>query len=279
MTKIKQIITHWENPKGYQEQLHIHETEIDHPYTAGSINFLLSHKAKLIHDIYSDVTLFSERGLAKYSIPIGHNGIYYLVLRKNYCLKQLIVEPEEVVMDIFYSLDPSSKTKEKREIKNPKLEVINLKEEIGNEKIREKELKEEIKKYTVKNDRLIYSFYNPTRRSSITISCKIIEDTDNTYSKIYSNPDDLYWRQYFIKQAQPQPTGTLQTISPVRELMNQDQLAEYLQVKKKTIQNWTAEKKIPFEKIPETKEVRYRKADIDEILKTKKIIIRKKKKS
>ncbi|MBK9282695.1 MAG: hypothetical protein IPM51_00015 [Sphingobacteriaceae bacterium] len=86
-------------------------------------------------------------------------------------------------MDIFYSLDPSSKTKEKREIKNPKLEVINLKEEIGNEKIREKELKEEIKKYTVKNDRLIYSFYNPTRRSSITISCKIIEDTDNTYSK------------------------------------------------------------------------------------------------
>ncbi len=50
--------------------------------------------------------------------------------------------------------------------------------------------------------------------------------------------------------------------------MNQDQLADYLQVTKKTIQNWTANRIIPFEKIPSTGLVRYRKNEIDIALKS-----------
>jgi excisionase family DNA binding protein len=53
-----------------------------------------------------------------------------------------------------------------------------------------------------------------------------------------------------------------------RELMNQDQISDYLQVTKKTIQNWTTNRIIPFEKLPGTREVRYRKSDIDALLKS-----------
>jgi len=60
--------------------------------------------------------------------------------------------------------------------------------------------------------------------------------------------------------------------------MNQDQFAEYLQVTKKTIQNWTADRIIPFERIPGTREARYRKSDIDAQLKSADNSPRKKKK-
>ena len=62
------------------------------------------------------------------------------------------------------------------------------------------------------------------------------------------------------KIQQPDPT--------IRELMNADQVADYLQVKKKTIQNWTSDGKIPFCHIGGS--VRYRKSEIDEELSKKK---------
>ena len=52
------------------------------------------------------------------------------------------------------------------------------------------------------------------------------------------------------------------------ELMNQGHIADYLQVSKKTTQNWTTNGIIPFEKIPRTKEVRYRKSAIDALIKS-----------
>lgn len=241
MYNVKKIILHIDRPKGHNSFKYYHDLEFDYPYVAGSPNLLVNVQAKSLDEAkFSEVELFNDRGLAKLALPVGANGIYILNLRPKYCLKQLTIDPIEVVPDIFFNLDFNKKTS----------------------------------KWDLPNDRLLYCFYNPTRRESISISCKLVEDIDNIYSKLLTNPDDLYWRQYFINNAMMRNDDAGNIIRPVRDLMNQDQLADYLQVSKKTIQNWTAYGKIQYEKIPGTGEVRYRKADIDLALKTK--IIRKK---
>jgi excisionase family DNA binding protein len=132
--------------------------------------------------------------------------------------------------------------------------------------------------YIGPKDTLIYSFYNPTQRNSISIMAAIEKDNENIWQKIYAHPNDLYWRQLFINDAKRGNFLSAQIPPPVKELMNQDQLADYLQVTKKTVQNWTTNRTIPFEKIPGTREVRYRKSDIDTRLKSTDNSQRKKKK-
>lgn len=243
MLRVKKIIVHRDGPNGYSSTSYIHDIEVDYPYVAGITGYLVNEQAKLIDSQSYNVGLFNDSGLARLALPVGPKGVYYLILRANHSLKQLTFDPIEVVPDIFLNFDFNKKTQN----------------------------------WDVPNDRLLYSFYNPTRRQSISISCKLDEDTENIYSKILANPDDLYWRQYFIKNAMMESIDQREFIRSVRDLMNQDQLADYLQVSKKTIQNWTAAGTIPIEKIVGTKEIRYRKTDIDAILKTKQVIYKRKK--
>lgn len=117
---------------------------------------------------------------------------------------------------------------------------------------------------------LIYSFYNSSGNETISLSLSSAKDTHNAYSKIKAHSTDLEWRQYFIKQAMIKPgINKIQISDPViRELMTVDQVADYLQLKKKTIQNWTSNDKIPYCHIGGT--VRYRKLEIDRVLDSKK---------
>ena len=55
--------------------------------------------------------------------------------------------------------------------------------------------------YIGSEDRLIYSFYNPTRRNNITITAASEKDKDNINAKLKSDPTDIHWRQYFIRLA------------------------------------------------------------------------------
>ncbi len=172
----------------------------------------------------SDIPLFNESGLTKLIPEVGPKGIYYLELRPKHKLKQFVVDPDDVVVDIYIG---------------PK-------------------------------DTLIYSFYNPTRRKSIAITAAIEKDDEGVYLKIKANPADIRWRQYFINSisSKYQALDTQTYNFTVRELMTQDQLADYLQVSKKTIQNWTSTGKLKGEWISGTKEVRYRKSTIDDLLKS-----------
>jgi len=117
---------------------------------------------------------------------------------------------------------------------------------------------------------LIYSFYNSSDDYTISITISKTEDTHNAFSKIKAHATDLEWRQYFIKQAMIKPGVKNIPISDpvIRELMSVDQLADYLQVKKKTIQNWTSKGVIPSCHIGGS--VRYRKSEIDRELQKKK---------
>ena len=86
---------------------------------------------------------------------------------------------------------------------------------------------------------LIYSFYNPTRRNNITITAASEKDKDNVHSKLKSDPTDIYWRQYFVRLAlnkmeiKKSEAKVSENITELREV------ADYINVKLKTIRNWT----------------------------------------
>ena len=232
--KLNKIIFHRDHDWGYETHTHPLNKEIDFPFIAGELQELIPKKdqfGKKSNLEISNTPLFNEKGLGKLVPDVGPKGIYYLELRPGYKLEKLYVEPDDVIVDIYFgglaTLDKSSSHKS-----------------------------------------LVYSFYNPTRRTAINISCRLINDSENIWQKIYMYPDDLYWRQYFIKQAMTGNVISLESSPAQKELMNQDQIAEYLQVSKKTIQNWTTNGIIPFEKLPGTREVRYRKSEIDTLLKS-----------
>jgi hypothetical protein len=102
--KINKIILQREWDWGYETFYYDLNTEIDFPYVAGKLNLLVpedsSHIKKHKPDI-DDFPLFNESGLTKLTPEVGPKGIYYLELRPGYKLKQLIVEPEDVVVDIY----------------------------------------------------------------------------------------------------------------------------------------------------------------------------------
>lgn len=232
--KLNKIIFQRDWDWGYETYTYDLSTEIEFPYAAGMLQELVPKEKSQIKKYkpeISDTSLFNEKGLGKFIPEVGPKGIYYLELRPRHKLNQLIVEPEDVVADIYYG---GKATVDK----------------------------------TSAHRSLLYAFYNGTRRQLINISCRIVVDSENIWQKIYANSDDLYWRHFFIKQAMAVNSVLNQPLQNTRELLNQNQLADYLQVSKKTIQNWTTSRIIPFEKLPGTKEVRYRKSDIDAALKS-----------
>jgi len=105
---------------------------------------------------------------------------------------------------------------------------------------------------------LIYSFYNTTRRNTISLTASIEKDAQ-FYGKIKSDLSDICWRQNFIRLAKGDERDIKGTRIP--EKIAAEQVADYLQVDKKTIRNWTSEEKIQSVKIGSA--VRYPKECIN----------------
>jgi hypothetical protein len=113
-----------------------------------------------------------------------------------------------------------------------------------------------------KNNSLIYEFYNSTPADTIAITTTCAKDMDRIYLKISANPDDLEYRQYFIKLALKNAGPGSKVME--REIMNGKQVAEYLEVAPGTIANWTSEGKIPV--VYAGSSPRYVKKNIDKWL-------------
>jgi len=116
-------------------------------------------------------------------------------------------------------------------------------------------------------ERLCYTFYNPTNREAIVVTAQLVEDVDGVYRKISAYPDDLTWRQYFIRRAMAkfEPHGVHDAEPEYPEVMTARQVAEYLKLEEKTIRNWTSEGTIPHKKVGGSP--RYLKSEIDEAIK------------
>ncbi len=212
---------HRDNINDYETHTHPLDIEIDFPFVAGKLQELVPKEhqyGKKSRLEISTSPLFNESGLTKLIPEVGPRGIYYLELRPGHKLKQLIVDPEDVVKDIYIGV----------------------------------------------KDTLIYSFYNPTRRNTISITASIEKDTQ-VYTKIKSDLADIYWRQYFIRLAEGDEKDFNKTQVP--ENMTAEQVANYLQYNIKTIRNWTSQGKIPFVKLGGG--VRYQKERIDNWVKSK----------
>ena len=194
--KLNKIIFQRDYEWGYETYTYDLKAEIEFPFAAGMLQELVpkdkSQISKYSPEI-SDTPLFNEKGLAKLVPDVGPKGIYYLSLRPGFKLEKLYVEPDDVIIDIYYG---GHATVEK----------------------------------TSTHKSLIYSFYNPARRTAINISCRLTIDSENIWQKIYTYPDDLYWRQFFIKQAMPGNVISSESLPLPRELINQDKISDYLQL-------------------------------------------------
>ena len=113
-----------------------------------------------------------------------------------------------------------------------------------------------------KDNALIYEFYNATSEDTVAITTTCAEDSEKIHLKISANPDDLEYRQYFIKLALKNAGPGSKVME--REIMNGKQVADYLDVVPGTIANWTSEGKIPV--VYAGSSPRYVKKKIDEWL-------------
>jgi len=155
---------------------------------------------------------------------VGQYGTIYLFLRPKMLIKNVYVEPKEIVVDISYFTDKTG----------------------------------------THPDSLIYSFYNPTDTDIGSIYAAIAEDESGILGRIKSNPDDLDYRTYILKTTLSKSMNKDFKFEKATfpENMTAAQVAEYLQVKEKTIRNWTSEGKIPALKLP-TGTVRYKLSEIE----------------
>ncbi|MBT8381141.1 MAG: helix-turn-helix domain-containing protein, partial [Ignavibacteria bacterium] len=210
----------------YESHIHPLNTEIDFPFIAGKLQELIPKEHQYGNKSHLEIieqSLFNESNLAKIVPEVGPKGIYYLELRPGHKLKQLVVEPNEVVIDIYIG---------------PK-------------------------------DTLIYSFYNPTRRNSISITAAIEKDTEGVYSQIKAEPNDLIWRHYFVQRAllssQKNVSIVKQSEKFDKEILTADEAANYSRMQKKTLQNYASKRKIKS-----LKGGKFRRKDLDEFLEQKK---------
>jgi excisionase family DNA binding protein len=118
-----------------------------------------------------------------------------------------------------------------------------------------------------KDESITYTFYNPTRRSSIIVSGQLTEDIDGFYRKLTAHADDPIWRQSLILRSLAASEVESKDLSSGRypALMTARQLAEYLQLDEKTIRKWTSDGTVPHKKLGSA--VRYPKSEIEEAIK------------
>ena len=224
--KLNKIIFQRDYEWGYESYTYDLNTEIEFPFAAGMLQELVPKEKSQISKYkpeISDTPLFNEKGLGKLVPDVGPKGIYYLELRPDHKLRQLFVEPDEVIVDIYFGA----------------------------------------------KDTLIYSFYNPTRKNTISITAAIEKDIEGVYSQIKAEPDDLIWRHYFVQRAllsaEKANTQATKTDNIEKEILTADEAANHLRIKKKTLQNYVSERKLKS-----VKGGKFRRRDLEEFLEHKK---------
>jgi len=172
--------------------------------------------------VYSPLFVGNETSLVD---DVGQYGSIYLFPEPGKILTKVRVEPKDVKIDIsFFRYSVPEK--------NP--------------------------------DKLLYSFYNATEHDIVSIYATIAKDDDNLLGKLRSTPDDVEYRTYILKRSLSVSTveDFLKEKTVYPENMTAAQVADYLQMKEKTIRNWTSEGKIPALKLP-TGTVRYKLSEIE----------------
>ena len=102
--KLNKIIFQRDNIRDYETHTHPLDTEIDYPFIAGKLQDLIPKQYQYGKNSKLELStspLFNESGLTKLIPEVGPKGIFYLELRPGFKIKQLVVEPDDVVTDIY----------------------------------------------------------------------------------------------------------------------------------------------------------------------------------
>ncbi len=97
------------------------------------------------------------------------------------------------------------------------------------------------------DESLIYAFYNQTRREVITVTVRDVLDDEGIIKKLKEAPEDLQWRQYFVRRAMLS-IEAINSNSIGKDTLNVKEASKLLGVAEKTIRNWTSGDKIPYKK-------------------------------
>lgn len=100
---VKKIVVYHDNTTYYVSQTFELSATTDYPYLSGKMMDLIPRDR--VQNAYADVvqlSLFNGSGYGKMIVNVGSHGLFYLELRPEYWIEKLIVEPDDVIADIYH---------------------------------------------------------------------------------------------------------------------------------------------------------------------------------
>ena len=101
---VKKIIHYCDNGNNYNRLGFEQKIEYQMEYTVGDFGRLVPKEAKLKYDegLEVDRLLFSGAGNTRIVEQIGGIGLLYLELQPELVLNEIFVEPDDIVVDVYY---------------------------------------------------------------------------------------------------------------------------------------------------------------------------------
>jgi excisionase family DNA binding protein len=84
------------------------KTSFESPYLAGEYRSFISKEAATANELKLktfDEPLINKSNAFKKTIKIGKEGLYFLEIRFGYIIANLIVHPDDVIVDIYFGID------------------------------------------------------------------------------------------------------------------------------------------------------------------------------
>jgi excisionase family DNA binding protein len=105
--KLSEILFHIDWEASHGEIRMRYEKPVDSPYDLASLSETIPPPEHLESDDVQQTPFFSRTGAFKVIPELGKSGLYLLRLRPHYRLKNLIVDPDEIVVDVYANRDDS----------------------------------------------------------------------------------------------------------------------------------------------------------------------------
>lgn len=105
--KLNEILFHIDWDSSFGEVRLRYDKQVNSPYDLASLSQTIPQPEHLESEEVEPTPFFSQTGTFKVVPDLGKSGLYLIRLRPNYRLKSLLVEPEEIVVDLYANKNDS----------------------------------------------------------------------------------------------------------------------------------------------------------------------------